>query len=210
MIRARARGSCAYSCLLPHDLESALLAALRAAPRRYRLPPLPRDVAAARTADDETAVAFAIESLRLGRADEAVRELFTQRLAGLIRAALADEGGDPAFQAMVLHARDADVQRYVRLGGQAVADRRTVRAGINAVAHPGKLRGEPEGARRDALLHLHQLASADAWQALAHALAAAPIELPDVHALLAPIGGGEALRRLIARDALLALPSVQR
>jgi hypothetical protein len=37
---------------------------LRDAPRRYRLPPLPADAAAARAAGAETALAFAHESTR--------------------------------------------------------------------------------------------------------------------------------------------------
>lgn len=189
--------------------RALIVAAVRAAPRRYRLPPLPAGIEAARAADDDTALAFAIEAARLGARGDALRALFTERLASLIRDALAEQGGDAAFRALVLQTRDADVQRYVRLDAHAAADRRSVRAVINAVAHPGKLRHEPAGARRDALMHLHQLTSADAWQTLAGALAALPPQLHDVRPSLAPLRESEPLRRLLEREALLALPAVR-
>lgn len=187
-----------------------MAAAVRVAPRRYRLPPLPTGLEAALAADDETALAFAIEAARQGGSGDALRQLFTQRLAALVRAALAEAGGDAAFQAMVLHSRDADVQRNVRLGAHAAADRRAVRAAIHAVAHPGKLRHESPGARRDALMRLHQLASADAWQPLADALSALPPELHEEQALLAPLRGSEPMLRLLEREALLDVPAVRR
>ena len=81
--------------------EALLLAALRTAPRRFRMPPLPAGVDAARASGVEDALAFAIESART--AQEAgvlppapVKALFNWALAGLVRRALAPAGGDPA------------------------------------------------------------------------------------------------------------------
>ncbi|RYY64418.1 MAG: hypothetical protein EOO24_56265, partial [Comamonadaceae bacterium] len=79
---------------------------MKAAPRRYRMPPLPADAAAARTAAPEAALAFAIESARVGAEPlSAARALFLEALAALVRKSLDAAGGDPAFQALVLRAQ---------------------------------------------------------------------------------------------------------
>lgn len=135
--------------------DALLLAALRAAPRRHRLPPLPDGIEAASASNPETALAFAIEGARRARhrrtpPPAGLQDLFTRSLAALIRASLAAEGGAPAFQALVLRTRDAGVHEYVRLARQAPGDRRAVRAATDAFAHPGKLRAMAAGPLRDA------------------------------------------------------------
>ena len=84
-------------------------ALLRAAPRRYRLPPLPSALEAAVAAGVETAIAFALEALRLQQATPAVRTAFTDALAGVVRRA---SEADAVFQAQVLRARDAEVAEF--------------------------------------------------------------------------------------------------
>lgn len=143
--------------------EPLLLRALRAAPRRYRLPPLPADLDAARAAGVDTSVAFAIEAARTGRADAAARALFLDGVAFLVACAVE---GDPGFQALVLRAQDPQVEEYVQLFAQAPADRRAVRSAVDAVAHPGKLRAMAAGPRREALARLHALAEQGEWSAL--------------------------------------------
>ena len=144
------------------------------------MPPLPADAAAAWAAGPETALAWAIEAARSGR-DE--REFFTRALAGLVGAALAPQGGDPTFQALVLRAQDPLVEDYVRLAAQATADARAVRTRIDAVAHPGKTRSMPAGTTRDALDALHRLALQGAWTKLRRAIASSPIGALDDPAL---------------------------
>ncbi len=138
------------------------------------MPPLPVDGAAATAAGAETAIAFAIESAR--RAHEAgplpapaLRDLFTTGLAALIRQAAEHEGGDAAFQAMVLRAGEPVVDAYVRLSAHANADARAVRAAVNAVAHPGKSHGMAAGTSRDRLAQLHAFATGGHWAKLQHA-----------------------------------------
>jgi len=176
-----------------------LLAALRAAPRRYRMPPLPADAAAAAAAGTDTALAFALESVRAGRRD--AQELFLRSLARLIRAALAPQDGDPAFQALVLRAQHPEVDEYVHLAAQLIADRRAVRAAVDAVAHPGKLRGMAPGALRDALAEIHGLAAEGFWPELITALQ---------RASLATLLAGPALQRLARGNELLQAEAVQR
>lgn len=187
----------------------ALLAALRVAPRRYRLPQLPVDAAAAQAAGTETALAFAIEAARRAQqqgaqAPAGVHELFTRNLATLIGKALAPAGGDPAFQALVLRSQHAQVGEHVRLAAQLAADRRAVRAAVNAVAHPHKLRDLADAPLREALSQLHALAAAGAWSALAQAIERLP--LAQAFALQAQ----PALQRLILGSALLDHDAVQR
>lgn len=195
-----------------------LLAALRAAPRRYRMPPLPADAAAAHAAGTDTALAFAIEAARRGRQHgrapgAEVQALFTGSLAQLIREALAPDGGDPAFRALVLRVHDAQVQEHVKLSQQLAADRRAVRSAVDAVAHPGKLTTVSPGMLRDALARLHELAALAAWRdlrrAIEHLLAQghAPGDLqPTLRAVLA----GSALAQLVRGSDLLELDAVRR
>ncbi|WP_236599912.1 hypothetical protein [Ramlibacter alkalitolerans] len=196
--------------------QDLLLAALREAPRRYRLPPLPADPAAARAAGIEAALAFAIEAARLaaeaGRpAGDGVPGLFTWALGAFLREAMAPQGGDASFQALVLQAHDAAVGEYVRLSGGAAADRRSVRSLVDAIAHPGKTRALAPGAVRDRLATLHALVSADAWTALRDALEdALPSEDADLACALAPLRGHASLQRLVRRESLQGGATVQR
>lgn len=189
--------------------DALLLQALRAAPRRYRLPPLPRDAQQAAAADAETAVAFAIEALRRGAHDARVEALFTAGLEDLIRAAMAAEGGDPGFQALVLRARDPQVDEHVRLAMQATADRRAVRSTVDAIAHPGKLRGMAPGPLRNALAHLHASAEADDWTEL-RAAATQLLAGEPLRGALESLLAQPALERLERALLLRTLPSVQR
>lgn len=198
--------------------DALLLAALQAAPRRYRMPALPGSVHAARTCGPETALAFAIESARLAKeqaapAPAAVQALFTWALAGLVREALAVDGGDAAFQALVLRAQDAQVEEHVRLAATQAADRRAVRTATDTVAHPGKLRSHAPGAVREALSHLHQLAAAEAWSPLrgaVDALLGQQQEVdPSLRAGLMAIVASPALQRLERGAALRDLTGVQ-
>ncbi|KLN53954.1 hypothetical protein [Variovorax paradoxus] len=207
--------------LQQQHLDAVLLAALRAAPRRYRLPPLPANAEAAVAGGTEAALAFAIEAARIEKASpasspghDAMQALFTRALAQLIREALAPERGDPAFQAAMLQAQDAAVHEHVQLSRQRAADRRSVRMAVDAIAHPGKLRREPAGALRDALARLHGLAAAGAWTELAQAIEQLLAqELPgpgNFQAPLEAIRSSPALQRLERGSELLRLESVQR
>lgn len=194
-------------------LDAVLLAALRAAPRRYRLPPLPADAEAAVAGGTQATLAFAIEAARTGPAP-GIQVLFTRALAQLIREALAPERGDPAFQAAMLQAQDAQVHEHVQLSRQRAADRRTLRMAVDGIAHPGKLRREAAGALRDALARLHGLAAAGAWGELAEAIGQLLAqELPgrgNFRAPLEAIHASPALRRLVRGSELLRRESVQR
>lgn len=203
----------------PARAQALLAAALRTAPRPFRLPPLPHDPPAARAAGAEAAVAFAVEAARRSADTGAplpphAREVFTWGLAQLIRTALAPVGGDPAFQALVLRSQDPQVDGYLRLIAASAADRRRVRAAIDAIAHPGKLRRHPAGPAREALEKLHRLASTGRWallrqdgrRLLATALAGGDARLGGLEALLA----GPALERLVRAQALRAAPGVRR
>ncbi len=191
--------------------ESLLLQALRAAPRRYRMPPLPATPEAAWAAGADAALALAIESARTGAATPQVRELFARALAALIRSALSTDEGDAAFQALVLQAHDADVGEYVRLAAQINADSKAVRGIVNGFAHPARL---PEGApRRGDLAALHQLAREEAWPALAdraRQLQSLCADDPLLHAGLQRLSAAPALQRLLRAGALLPLAAVQR
>lgn len=198
--------------------DSLLLAALGAAPRRYRLPPLPDGIHAALASSPDTALAFAIEGARQARHHRSppppgLQDLFTRSLAALIRGALAAEGGDPAFQALVLRNRDPEVEEYVRLARQAPGDRRTVRAATDAFAHPGKLRAMAAGPLRDALSRVHELAAQGAWVELARGIRQWPAQ-PGVHEQVLAASGAllanPALGRLQRLDSLLQREAVQR
>jgi hypothetical protein len=162
------------------------------------MPPLPSGPDAAWAAGADTALAYAIEGARTGHGH---RQLFLDALADLIRAALAPQGGDAAFQALVLRAQDPAVEEHVRLAAQSAADARAVRAAADAIAHPGKLRNIPAGAARDALEQLHQLASEGQWTKLRDAAARLSIDT---------IVSNPGLARLERGAELLAHPGVQR
>lgn len=190
--------------------DSPLLAVLRTAARRFRMPALPADARAARDSGVETALAFALEAVRTGAAPAAgLQELFTHTLADLIRHALAP-GGDPAFQAQVLRGMDADVDAHARLAAGAAADRRAMQSAIDAVAHPGKLRTLGADAPHEALAELHRLATRQDWDALAHAVAAVRTGDADLRQALQAVATHPALARLRQRAVLSERPAVQR
>jgi len=140
-----------------------------------------------------------------------VGDLFTWALGTFIREAMAPRGGDPSFQALVLQAHDPQIRDYVRLSGHAPADRRSVRSLTDAIAHPGKTRALAPGSLRERLSALHALASAEDWTSLRDALENGTAgDDPSLHSALETLRGSEALRRLAAREALQASPSVQR
>lgn len=195
--------------------DALLFAALRAAPRRYGLPPLPADVPAARARGPEVALAFALEAVRAGQAGgpappPAVRTLFLEALAELLRAALAPAGGDPALQALVLRAGTPEVQAWVRLAAGANADRRAVRAVVDAAAHPGKLRALPPDAARASLQALHARALAGEWSGLREAAERLPDPVRDRYAALATLADAPALQRLVALAGLERQSPVRR
>ena len=197
--------------------QALLLDAVRAAPRRYRLPPLPADVAAARAAEPQVALAFAIEHARLAvqagvPPSPDVRDLFAECLARLIATAVRPDAGDAAFQAQVLRASDPQVAHYVRLAAAEAVHRRSLRTRMDALAHPGKLRGVAPGAVRDALAQLHAAAVAQDW-----ALFAAGVEqhlaqatLHELHPALDVLQRDPALQALLALQRLATAPAVQR
>lgn len=191
-----------------------MLAAVRAAPRRHRLPPLPSVGASAQ--DPEAALAVAIEAASRAQAAGATAPqdmgtLFTRSLDALVRRALQEPGGDPAFQALVLRADDACVAEHVQLAPELPVDARAVRAIVDAVAHPGKLR-TADAALRARLEPLHALARAERWSDLRAAVQAAlQAGLPPaVDRTLAQLPAHPALARLERGAALLREPQVQR
>lgn len=181
------------------------------------MPPLPADATSARQLGAETSLAFAIEAARTSAQDGSSAppesaKLFTGALAALIREALHPEEGDPAFQALVLRAGDAQVDEHARLSTQSLADRRAVRSALDAIAHPGKLRQEPEGALREALAQLHALAADDAWTALregARALLAQELE-DSMRSSLELVLHHPGLQRLVRSSHLHGTAAVQR
>jgi hypothetical protein len=186
--------------------QALVLAALRSTPRRYRLPPLPARSEDARAAGVECALAFAIEAARIagergGCAADAVRDLFVESLASFLREAMAPQGGDPAFQALVLQAHDAQVHEFVRLARHAPADRRALRSMTDALAHPGKTRQLPAGPARERLERLHALAEAGAWNGL-HAALDEPRD--------AALRASPALQRLLRHEGLQDTDAVRR
>lgn len=199
--------------------DTFLLAAVRAAPRRYRMPPLPADADAAASIGVDAALAFALEALRAVQESGStmpprMEEFFAHTLACLIRRALASKGGDPAFQALVLQTQSAEVREHVRLAAQVASDSRAVRAATDAIGHPGKLRDMPAGATRDALARLHRLAADRAWTELAAAtgqpLARDITAGEQVPSLLEGLRSSPALQRLVHGSALLRNEAVQR
>ena len=177
------------------------------------MPALPADADAAAAAGPETALAFAIEAARThahgAPSHSPPAELFTRSLASLIAQALAPEAGDAAFQAAVLQAAEPSVQEYARCSAHAAADRRAVRAAIDAIAHPGKTRALTEGAWRDGLARLHRLASEGAWSELGAAAQQLAAAVPAADALRA-IADGPKLHRLQRLDTLAQSAPVQR
>lgn len=171
------------------------------------MPPLPADAAAAEAAGPEPALAFAIEALRLSHERPELQPLFLRSLSALIARALQPVGGDPAFQALVLADQEGVVAEHLALSAQEAADRRRVRAVVDAFAHPGKWRGRVDE-RPDALARLHAFAQADDWPAVrstAQALAGTEWESNGAALLAEP-----ALARLERAASIRDGPAVQR
>ena len=189
-----------------------LLDAIRSAPRRYRMPALPPDAGSAEAAGPETALAFTIAQLR--RAHETsegvpcdLQRLFVRSLSALVVQALRTIGGDPAFQALVMAGQEPSVAQYLALAAQEGADRRRLRAAIDAFAHPGKLRIEADTVP-EALAQLHASAHAGDWSAAGVAAQALAGTRWQAHA--APVLADPALHRLQRIGSLRSDAMVQR
>jgi hypothetical protein len=145
---------------------------LHTVPRRYRLADLNAPPAGADADDPAVLLAIAIEQARIAvhgghEPDPAHRRQFLDALARMIAEGMRADGGDPAFQAMVLRHRTPHVREYASLAAHAEQDRRVVLATVNAIAHPAKLARVEPGLQRDALMQLQTHAAAAAWTALA-------------------------------------------
>lgn len=208
---------------MPSALPLSLLdQTLRAIPRRYRVGPLPAARSGLEDSDPATALAIAIEQARVALSANAApspasEHLFSSALSRLIRDALRERGGDPAFQAMVLRHQSLLVREHASLSAHAQADRRAVRTAVDAFAHSGKRRGMPPGRLVDALASLHAAAAAEDWAALAdnaRALRAAPSSAiataPAIAGMVDRLLIDPALARLQRMDALATDPLVQR
>jgi hypothetical protein len=150
--------------------DSLLLDVIRATPRRYRMPALPPDAAAAEAAGAEAALAFVLEQVRCAKRSAAplqpqLQPLFTRSLARLVARALDSATGDPSFQSAVLAGQETEVAEHLALAATASADQRRVRAAIDAIAHPGKWQQEPAGLPAP-LRRLHDAARAGDWTAV--------------------------------------------
>ncbi|ANN76372.1 3-deoxy-D-arabino-heptulosonate 7-phosphate synthase [Bordetella flabilis] len=183
---------------------------LRRVARRYRLAPLPRECADLQTGNAATALALAIDQAR--RTTErgevpatALKRDFTEALARLIHEALREESGDQAFKAMALRHRVPTVREYASLSAHAGQDRRTVRAAINAMAHPAKQQRTAPGPRRDILAQLHAAGARDAWSSV-HEAAQRFLRVPGM-ADESPLG--PAVNRLLGSPALERLRRLQ-
>jgi hypothetical protein len=193
---------------------------LRAVARRYRLPAIGAVSERIHEANPATALAVTIEQARLALSNgevpgAALKHLFIESLARMVRDAIRPDAGDPAFQAMVLRHRVAHVREYASLAARADQDRRLVLAAVNAVAHPNKPQRHASGPQREAMTRLHPAASASSWAALhdtvRHLLAMpaisneastpAPTEAP-LQPALAQLLDSPALERLRRLEAL--------
>jgi hypothetical protein len=148
----------------PPQIPPLLDRTLQLVARRYRVTDLP----AAPRGDAAATVAVAIEQAReaIERGDTpapSTRRCFLEALAHMIQDGMRTEGGDAAFQAMVLRHRTPHVREYASLSSHADQDRRDVLATVNAIAHPAKLARTDDGAARDLLAQLHAAASSAAW-----------------------------------------------
>ncbi|HWL30015.1 MAG TPA: 3-deoxy-D-arabino-heptulosonate 7-phosphate synthase [Burkholderiaceae bacterium] len=169
---------------------------LRIVARRYRLPAMDIATSAGQQAGPAIRLAMAIEEARQARdrnqiPDDGARQRFISGLADLIRAAMHDERGDPAFQAMVLRHRAPNVREYASLSAHAEGERRHIHAAVNALAHPGKLARLSAGPRRDALAHLHAAAASSSWPELR--------VLAERLAIMAETAGDTPLARRVAQ-----------
>lgn len=175
---------------------------LRTVARRYRLPAILQAPAHATTPMAALAVALeqARSALERGQAPgEDVRQRFLDALALLVREALREVGGDPVYQATVLARRAPQVQEYLALQTHSEGDHRTVRAGVNGVAHPARRQHSAPGPQQEGLALLHAQATSAQWAALAGTarhLIADPAAGPLLHSALVRLLEGPALARL--------------
>lgn len=187
---------------------------LRTVPRRYRLPALPAG-AVPHDADAATRMAVAIERAREAvahgqRPAEAVKQLFIDALAQLIAQAMRADGGDAAFQSMVLRHSEPAVDEYALLCEHAGQDRRAVHGTVNTLGHRLRQQGVPPGADLDRLQRLLARAS---WSGL-HDTLQRILAMPEI-AGASPIGtdlaglvDGPALQRLRRLESLSSDPRV--
>ncbi|WP_454673954.1 3-deoxy-D-arabino-heptulosonate 7-phosphate synthase [Achromobacter pestifer] len=193
---------------------------LRAAPRRYRVPSAPVGAEQVKHAGAATTLAVTIEVARQALADGlapdmATKQAFIHALGRLIQEAVRQDEGDPAFQAIVLRHRVAQVREYAALSAIADQDRRQIHATVNAIAHPEKLKRLPPGPPRDVLAQLQTAAATASWTALSDAgqrLRAMPESAsdPTIERALARLLDEPALERLQRLDALAPDAHVQR
>lgn len=185
---------------------------LLSVPRPYRLPAMPIAANDVQEANPTTALAIVIEQARATVASEAtpdaaLKHRFVEALACMIRAAMNPESGDPAFQAIVLRDRHAQVREYASLSAHADQDRRRVRSVVNAIAHPAKQQRTVPGVPREVLAQLHGSASTESWPTLS-AIAQTALTLPEIanepliHRALAQLLHDPALSRLLRLQAL--------
>lgn len=206
---------------MPAPSSSQLLdEILHAAPRRYRVPPAPADAVPMTHAGAAATLAITIESARGALAgglapDAATKRAFIHALARLIQEAMRQDEGDPAFQAIVLRHRVAQVREYALLSANADQDRRQIHAAVNAIAHPEKLQRMPAGPQRDILAQLQAAGASAAWPLLSDAaqrLRAMPESAADpaIERALARLLDDPALERLQRLDALAPDEQVRR
>lgn len=184
---------------------------LRIVPRRYRLPVLCAGSEPHHKANPATTLAVVIEQARSAidhgeTPDPALKGRFNEALAQMIREAMRSDGGDSAFQAMVLRHRVAQVREYASLAAQVHQDRRLVHSIVNALAHPAKQQRMPPSPQREVLVRLHWAASSASWSVLAdtmnHLLAPGAADEPTVQRSLKRLRDSAALERLQRLDAL--------
>src|SRR5690606_3831982 len=118
-----------------HTPSSLLGHVLHKVARRYRLPAIDDASMPSLTASPSETLALAIEKTRAvveqgGVPDDALKNLFLDALAQMIREAMRAQQGDPAFQAMVLRHRAPQVREYASLSAHADRDRRQVRTAV--------------------------------------------------------------------------------
>jgi hypothetical protein len=189
-------------------LDQILLSVLRP----YRLPAMPTAATDVQEANPATELAIVIEQARATVASEAapdaaLKHRFVEALACMIRAAMNPESGDPAFQAIVLRDRHAQVREYASLSTHAGQDRRRLHTLVNAIAHPAKQQRTPPGALREVLARLHGFTSAESWLELS-AVAQAALSSPEIaneplfQRGLAKLLDDPALNRLLRQQAL--------
>lgn len=180
---------------MPELLRALIDAVLRDVFRRFAIPTLRTDATAAQAMSPSAALAWAMEQARLAaeagaQPAAACEAVFVQALAELVDAALRPDAGDASFQARVLQARSAAVAAHVALSRTAAADRRQVRAVVNAWAHPAKLRALP-APQRELLLPLHEALQSGEWPRMAQGL--------DAPAVPAALRENDGLHAAIAR-----------